>query len=80
MLTDQGMVGLQTLDNNSEYDFGSPPMGAVTTTGLIYTGYFSCTSGGRLQLGGGTYTGVNTVDIIITTIPSTFEVYQPENH
>lgn len=73
-----GVTPLNTLSPNVS-SWGTPPMGATSTTNIGVTLYYNVVSGGSSVFSGGVYTGMNICDIIVNTLPNTFEVYEPED-
>lgn len=74
-----GATFVQTLNNNTQGSYGTPPMGAVSTTSVFTTLLVNIISGGSIVFSGGVYTGMTTMDVIVNTLPSTFSAYQPED-
>ncbi|AXH77953.1 MAG: viral coat protein [Cressdnaviricota sp.] len=70
-----GVKPLNLLDDDTAYTFGTPPMGATATTGIVFTAFLDIVGGGKLALAGGVYTNMTKLDVIITTIPSTIDLY-----
>nr|UBJ25906.1 capsid protein [Red panda feces-associated circular DNA virus 15] len=78
--TPVGGVNLfRVLRDNQGATIGLPPMGSSSTTTVYWTCFLDIVNGGSLVLNGGVYTGMTSVDVIVTTLPSTFEQYEEED-
>lgn len=57
----------------------SQPGPLTDVSAMVFTGFYSIVNGGTITFSGGTYTGITRFDLIITTLPNTFQLYEPEN-